>query len=110
MAKKLWEKSDFERLKDKELTVPQRKMRHELRYACFRVQKELLEGNKCPKEYWDKVKPIQKLDGFEGWEKFAKTWDIAHPDPPTIVKRMWSIEQEHNQMMERISIPLPMKN
>jgi len=109
MAKKdkLWQKADFDQLKDQVLTKEELRMRHNLRYAAFRVQKELIEGIKCEKEYKDLVKPIEKMEGFDGWENFAETWDIAHPNPIVLVKRMWSIYQEHDQMLERAAIPLP---
>lgn len=109
MAKKdkLWQKSDFEALKEKELNTSQLRLRHDVRYACFRVQKELVEGVECPDELKDKVKEVEDMEGFEGWRNFAITWDISTPDPIQIVKRMWSIEQEHNQMLERVAIPFP---
>lgn len=108
MAKiKLWSKSDFEHLLQVVLTKDQLKLRHNIRYACFRRQKELNDGVKCPKEMKDLVKPIEQIEGFEGWENFAVTWDISHPDPITIVKRLWSIQQEHEQMLERVVKILP---
>ncbi len=112
MAKKdkLWQKSDFEALKEKELNTSQLRLRHDVRYACFRVQKELVEGVECPDELKDKVKEVEGMEGFEGWKNFAVTWDISTPDPIQVVKRMWSIEQEHNQMLERVAIPLPNSN
>ena len=99
--KKLWEKADFESLKNKVLTKEQLKLRHALRYACFRVQKEIIEGVECPDEYKSLVKPLESMDGFTNWRDFAATWDISTPDPIVIVERMWSIEQEHQQMLER---------
>ena len=104
---KLWQKADFDNLKETVLTKEQLKLRHTLRYASFRMQKELIEGVECPKEYKELVSQIETLDGFEGWKNFAVTWDISTPDPIVIVKRMWSIEQEHNQMLERTAKQLP---
>ena len=109
MAKKdkLWQKSDFDELKENKLTKPQLKLRHEIRYACFRVQKEVVEKVKCPDELKNKIKSIEGMEGFDSWKNFAITWDISTPDPIAIVKRMWSIEQEHNQMLERSVKVLP---
>jgi hypothetical protein len=108
--KELWERADFEELKNNVLTREELKKRHDIRYACFRVQKELAEGVKCPKKLHKLVQPLEELKGFEGWRNFAVTWDVSTPDPPTIVKRMWSIEQEHEQMLERSSKVIPSGN
>ena len=112
MAKKikLWQKADFEELKEKQLDVSQLKLRHDVRYACFRIQKERVEGVECPEELKNLVKEIEDVEGFEGWRNFAVTWDISTPDPIQVVKRMWSIEQEHNQMLERVALDLPRSN
>lgn len=104
---KLWTKTDFDKLKEEILTKEELKLRHDLRYACFRIQKEINEGVECPQEMKDLVKSIEDMEGFEGWQNFAVTWDISHPDPITVVQRMWSIEQEHEQMLERVVRVLP---
>lgn len=107
---KLWEKSDFEKLKMETLSKEDLRKRHQLRYACFRLQKEVLEGVECPEKHKELAQQVEKIEGFEGWNKFAVTWDISTPDPMVIVKRMWSIEQEHQQMLERVALDLPRSN
>lgn len=105
MIDKLWETADFQvllvGLSDKEA-----QLRHNVRYACFRVQNEKNGGAKAEKEHRTIARKIEKTDGFDGWKNFAKTWDVSTPKPIVIVKRKWSVWQEWNQTLERIAIPL----
>lgn len=105
MSNKLWEAADFQVILDG-LSDKDAKLRHDIRYACFRVQNEKNGGAKAEKEHRKIARKIEKIDGFEGWEKFAKTWDVSTPDPIVIVRRKWSIWQEWNQTLERVAIPL----
>ena len=64
-------------------------------------------GKKPEKKYIDITKKIEKMDGFEGWNKFAVTWDISTVNPIELVKRKWSILDEWNQTLKRVAEPLP---
>ena len=103
---KLWANTDFDVLKNG-LTTDHKKLRHNIRYACFRVQNEKCGGAKAEKKHHKIAKMIEAAKGFEGWEHFAATWDIASPDPITIVPRKWSIYQEWDQSLLRVVKPLP---
>jgi hypothetical protein len=102
----LWTNADFDELR-KGLGSEGKQLRHEVRYACFRVQNELQGGAKADEKHHAIAKEIEKLEGFEGWNKFSITWDISTPSPIVIVKRKWSIYQEWNQTLERVLEPLP---
>ena len=106
MKDKLWEKADFTFLLH-DMSVADRKRRHDVRYACFRMQTYCAGGNKPEKNHLTLAKKIEKLNGFEGWGKFALTWDVSTASPIKLVKRKWSIYQEWNQTMMRVAEPLP---
>jgi len=101
----LWTNADFDVMRQG-LSKDNKKLRHDLRYACFRVQNELKGGAKADTIHQEIAERIEKLDNFEGWSKFAITWDISTPDPVVLVKRKWSIYQEWDQTLERIAVPL----
>ena len=101
-----WERGDFSLL-IKNLSPEQHTKRHDCRYALFRVQTELTGGNKAEPEHHKVMRKILKYDGTGNMLDFAKTWDIGHPDPDfEIVQRLWSIHQEHNQMMNRVTVTI----
>ena len=106
MKVKLWEKADFALL-IRGLNVADRKKRHDTRYACFRMQTHCAGGNKAEKSHIAITKKIEKLNGFEGWRKFALTWDVSTVSPIKLVKRKWSIYEEWNQTIKRVAEPLP---
>ena len=103
---KLWEKADFELLL-RGMDTADRKKRHDVRYACFRMQTHQQGGEKPKKEHLAIAKKIEKLNGFEGWETFAVTWDVSKVSPIKLVKRKWSIHQEWGQTMRRVAQLLP---
>ena len=101
-----WERGDFTLL-IKNLTPAQAKKRHDARYAMFRVQTEAEGGNKAEPEHWDMARKILKYEGAGHTLDFAKTWDIASVDPDyEIVQRLWTIYQEHTQMMNRVTVTI----
>lgn len=99
-----WERGDFTLL-IKSLSPEQSKRRHETRYAMFRAQTELNGGNKADPEHWETVRHILTYEGTGHTLEFADSWDIGHVDPDfQIVQRLWSIHQEHRQLMNRITV------
>jgi hypothetical protein len=102
---KLWANSDFDKMCSG-LSNKDRELRHKTRYSCFRRQTEEDGGNKADKEHHKLTKPLEKMEGFDGWKNFGITWDISTPDPLVIVRRKWSIHQEWSQTMERVAVPL----
>lgn len=85
----------------------ERRSRHDLRYACFRIQTEIRGGNKATADQWLLALPLESIEGFGGWRDFAETWDVAGVWPTTLVARKWSIYQEWCQTMERTAVALP---
>ena len=105
MGDKLWEAADFQAILVG-LSDEEARLRHDIRYACFRVQNEKGGGAKAESKHRTIAKKVEKIEGFDGWKNFAKTWDVSTPKPIVIVKRKWSVWQEWNQTLERIAIPL----
>lgn len=100
--KTLWENRDFENYFN-ELSKEKKLLRRQIRYACFRIQKFVVEGKpEIEPEHQKLREEIQSLPGFGGWDKFAVSWDVADPDPITLVKRKFSIEQEWNAVLQNV--------
>jgi len=107
-GKDFWERGDFKYL-IKHLSKDDARLRHEIRYALFRVQNELEAEthNKAEKEHWAIAEDILKLKGATSVETFAKDWDISQVSPEiTIVNRLWGVHEEHDQMMKRLAVPV----
>jgi len=101
-----WERGDFTLLINR-LSPEQSVKRHDCRYALFRVQTELNGGNIAEPEHHKVSRGILKRENVGHMLDFAKTWDIGSVDPDyEIVKRLWSIHQEHNQMMNRVAVAI----
>jgi len=106
---KLWTNAELDGLRNG-LSMADKTKRHGVRYACFRVQNELNGGAKADKEHYKIAKKVEKLDGFGGWKSFAVTWDVSTPNPIVLIRRKWSIYEEWDQTLERITVPLkPLK-
>jgi len=103
---KLWTNTDFDGLVTS-LSSEDKMLRHDIRYACFRIQKEKEDGTKAEEKHHKIGNQVEKIDGFGGWNNFAITWDISTPNPIAIVSRKWSIYEEWNQTLMRITVPLP---
>ena len=101
-----WERGDFLYL-IKHLSKEDARLRHKLRYALFRVQNELadVKNNKADNGHHKIAKKIQALKGAGDIKTFADVWDISHVTPKiTIVNRLWSVHEEHNQMVKRVTV------
>lgn len=106
MMTKHWEKADFNLLLHS-MSNEERKKRHDIRYACFRMQTNTMGGSKPEKKHQTLAKKIEKLKGFEGWDNFAVTWDVSMVTPIVLVKRKWSVLEEWNQTLKRVTMQLP---
>lgn len=107
-GEKHWEKGDFSLLEKEIREAGYYEERHKLRYAMFRLKTETSGGNPAELSHWEiwdnRIKDILPDDKFE-ISNFAEKWDIARVHPQIqIVRRLWSVEQEHAQMMNRISV------
>ena len=101
-----WERGDFDKLVNS-LSKDDAKKRHDIRYGLFRVKTELSGGNKAEKEHWDIANAMQSVEENCIPSQFSDSWDIGSVSPDIeIVKRVWSIYQEHDQLMRRISVEM----
>jgi len=101
-----WERGDFTLL-IKSLSPEESVKRHDCRYALFRAQTEFNGGNKAEPKHLEIMRKILNYKGTGDILDFAKTWDVGHPEPDfEIVQRLWSIHQEHNQMMNRVTVTI----
>lgn len=101
-----WERGDFIKLIDS-LSKEDSKKRHEIRYALFRVKNQLSGGETAEKFHHVIVDHIKKLNGVGTVKSFAEVWDISKVSPKiVIVKRLWSIYQEHDQLIKKVAVTL----
>lgn len=101
-----WERGDFQVLINS-LSTDDAKKRHDIRYALFRVKNQLDGEAPAEKNHWTIAEGIQEMKASGSLETFADVWDIGKVNPDVlIVKRLWSVEQEHDQLMYRISVPI----
>ncbi len=89
----------------KKSMIPRRTERM-IRYWCFAFEKEVLEGTPVIGAPKGLRKFVESLDGFMGWENFAKTWDIVGTNPFKIIARLESVWDKWDQVMVRVAIPL----
>ncbi|QQG41624.1 MAG: hypothetical protein HYV90_05730 [Candidatus Woesebacteria bacterium] len=82
--------------------------RRNIRYICFRLQTEAEGGSKAEAEetgimsYVDQIKELMESQSeFEGWKKFAKTWDVGEEDPLKAVNRLSSIQNDWNKVLKK---------
>lgn len=99
-----WERGDFLYL-IKRLSKDDAQKRHDIRYALFRIKTEINGGNKAEAIHWEISDMIQTLKDSGDSMLFADDWDVGKVSPEiTIVKRVWSVEEEHNQLMKRVTV------
>ena len=105
-----WEKGDFDKLINS-LSKEDSVKRHEIRYALFRVKTEEAGGNPAEPEHKSISDYIQTIEGSGIPSQFSDSWDIGAVTPEIeIVNRLWSIYQEHDQLMRRVSVELDKKD
>lgn len=71
--------------------------RRDTRYMLYTMKRCEEKGWDLPKKqgYTKKfIKSYESQVGFNGWDNFAVTWDVALHDPETIVSRMFSEQEE----------------
>ncbi len=101
-----WERGDFLYL-IKNLSKDDARKRHEIRYALFRIVTELEGGNKAEDIHWEISDMIQTIKGAGEPASFADVWDVGRVSPEiTIVNRLWSVHEEHDQMVKRVTVTL----
>lgn len=88
--------------------------RRNIRYICFRLQTEAEGGASAEPEetgIMSYVTELKKhLEGqpeFEGWKKFAKTWDVDEKNPLVAVNRNSSIQNDWNKVLKDEAKVLP---
>lgn len=99
-----WERGDFTKLIDS-LSKDDSQKRHDIRYALFRIKNQLEGGCDADEKHHEIGRMIQTFEGVGTPVTFANVWDIGSVSPGIeIVKRLWSVEQEHAQLMARVSV------
>lgn len=86
--------------------------RSKIRYICFRLQSEKIDGIPLSKDgalkYAIDVKEhMEDQDYFGGWEKFGKTWDVDEKAPLVVIPLKKSLESEWNSILNKTAKPLP---
>jgi len=81
--------------------------RRKLRYWCFRFQTEVEGGAVAEGAPAGLRSMIEAKPGFEGWRRFAKTWDLASGPEIVIVVRTSSVWQEWSETLNRVALQLP---
>lgn len=88
--------------------------RRNIRYICFRLQTEAEGGNKATPEetgvmsHVEEVKELMEAQPeFEGWKKFAKTWDVDEKAKLVAVNRSSSIQADWNKVLKQEAKELP---
>ena len=108
VAKTLGIKLDFDELEKKGEIFTLHQLKRRVRYYCFAMQRKVNEPKKkkvrVAKKFVDYYENHPK---FEGWAKFAETWDIDPKNPLEIVYRQFSIYEEWNATMRRVVPELP---
>jgi hypothetical protein len=101
-----WERGDFLKLINS-LSKDDAAKRHEIRYALFRIKTEIDGGVKADKPHHAIGEMVQQFKGAGAPAEFASEWDVGAVSPDiVVVKRMWSIYQEHDQLMRRVAVPI----
>ncbi len=94
--------------------------RRNIRYICFRLQTEAEGGSPAAidetgiMQYVEEVKKsMEQQSEFEGWKKFAKTWDVGEENPLKAVNRLSSIQNDWNKILKKeakeLSVTQPKK-
>ena len=80
--------------------------RRNIRYICFRIQIEEVEGRSSKGDgiltFVSEVKAhMEGQDMFNGWAKFGQTWDVDEKAPLVVVSRTSSLHSDWNKVVER---------
>ena len=80
--------------------------RRNIRYICFRIQIEEVEGRSSKGDgilaFVSEVKAhIEGQDMFNGWAKFGHTWDVDEKAPLVVVSRVSSLQSDWNKVVEK---------
>jgi len=84
----------------------ERTMQRKMRYWCFKHRHAVVGNKDMPKAPKGLKKFVEGLQGFAGWENFAKSWDIQGSNPFIIVLRLQSVWSEWDNVMNRVAIPI----
>lgn len=71
-------------------------VRRDVRYKMYKIKHLIGKEAKIPERIATEefVKSYEDQVGFDGWDNFAVTWDVALHDPDTVVSRMFSEDEE----------------
>ncbi len=88
--------------------------RRNIRYLCFRLQTEAEGGPKAKPEKTGLMSHVEEIKKqmesqpeFDGWKKFAKTWDVDETAKLVAVNRNSSIQADWNKTLKKEAKELP---
>jgi hypothetical protein len=90
--------------------------RRQIRYICFRLQNEAGGGAVATPNgniSQDAIETVKKhmefQEGFGGWERFGKTWDVDEGSTLVVVRLKSSIYSDWNKILRDEAKDLPRK-
>jgi hypothetical protein len=72
--------------------------RQQVRYMLYRLKNGRAETTDVYKQLID---CISSQPGFDGWEHFSETWDVATDTPLKVVKRRFTMEEEWDSIVRQ---------
>lgn len=81
--------------------------KRQIRYWCFRFKTEADGGARATGAPRGLKKHLEDSDGFEGWKRFAISWDVDEENPLVVVPRNFSVWEDWDRTLRRVVKPLP---
>jgi len=81
--------------------------RRQIRYWCFRFKTEAEGGPPATGAPRGLRQRLEGEDAFEGWRKFAITWDVDEDEPLVVIPRNFSVWEDWDRTLRRVVKPLP---
>jgi hypothetical protein len=81
--------------------------RRQIRYYCFRLRTEVEGGAKAEPLPEGFKEHFEKQEVFYGWRAFGASWDVSKVDPLKAVSRQFTIHEEWNATLRRVTPVAP---
>ena len=92
-------RDDFNQWKARPENFLLHQVRRQIRYACFSMQREEVDG--VPDTF---IEYYESQPHFSGWELFADRWDVKKDNPLITYPRTFSIHEEWDAEL-RMAVP-----
>lgn len=76
--------------------------RHRVRYILYSLKNGRTDMDGL-KEVQEIKEHLSTQEHFQGWEQFSITWDVSPENPLKVIKRRFSVAQEWNSKLTRIT-------